>query len=66
VSVLEGWVFAKNLLVQLNINDRDLRVVPENSDGRIISSRRRCLFLDWTVAVGEAHNAAGWRLMGEK
>lgn len=55
-----AWVLSRDLLQELAIDDRTLRVMAEHSDGRIISGQKGYRLFDGTTPLEEADRAAAW------
>lgn len=56
----KGWMRAREILVEIGIDDRRMRVIAEKSDGRIISGQKGYRLFDPSTPIGEADQAAGW------
>lgn len=56
----KGWIRAKEIEAQIEIDDRRMRVIAEKSEGRILSGQKGYRLFDASVPVEEADHAANW------
>jgi hypothetical protein len=54
----KGWVKAKEIEAQIEVDDRRMRVIAEVADGRIISGQKGYKLFDRSTPIGEADEAA--------
>lgn len=56
----KGWIKARVIEEQIEIDDRRMRVIAEKSDGRILSGQKGYRFYDAGTPVDEASHASNW------
>jgi hypothetical protein len=56
----KGWIKAREIEEQIQIDDRRMRVIAERSEGRIWSGQKGCWFYDQDTPLDDATHAANW------
>lgn len=56
----KGWVKAREIKEQIEVDDRRMRVAAEKSGGRILSGQKGYRYYDGATPLDEADHASGW------
>jgi hypothetical protein len=56
----KGWVKARQIDAEIDVDDRRMRVIAERSDGRILSGQKGYRYFDRDTPLEEADRAASW------